>query len=156
MRRFHGRDRGYRLVFNVPAARRVITVEEPFPRRVVLNLPAEAQSLARVRHAVSGLARQDAFSPQQIHAVELAVSEAVANVVKHAYDGQPKRGPLVVCAELKRKQLVVEVCDEGAGVKARVSRSRNGLGMPHMAALASHVKIKNASRGTCVRMLFAA
>ncbi|MCB0275665.1 MAG: ATP-binding protein, partial [Calditrichaeota bacterium] len=50
-----------------------------------LKLPADSANLDIIRRFVSGIAENMGFSGDDIYEIELAVDEACANVVKHAY-----------------------------------------------------------------------
>ena len=91
--------------------------------------------------------------PECVDAVRLAVTEACANVVRHAYGGEP--GVLVVEASRDGRTLVVDVRDAGVGMAAAPVSRGQGLGLRLIAALAQHVTIADAHPGTSVRMTFA-
>ncbi len=50
-----------------------------------LRCPSDTRMLAPVRAMATTLARQQGFSAEQIDQIEMAVDEACANVVRHAY-----------------------------------------------------------------------
>jgi anti-sigma regulatory factor (Ser/Thr protein kinase) len=58
-------------------------------RAVSLNesCPAVAASVPRARSALIGLAIAGQANPDMLDAIRLATSEALTNVVVHAYDG---------------------------------------------------------------------
>lgn len=86
--------------------------------------------------------------------VELAVTEAVTNVVRHAYpDGV---GETLVAVTLRGERLVVAVRDFGVGVGA-FGESPNpgaGLGLRLIEALAGNARIAPRESGTLVVMRF--
>jgi serine/threonine-protein kinase RsbW len=86
--------------------------------------------------------------------VRLAVSEAVTNVVLHAYvDVAP--GPVHVALAVEGDELVVCVRDEGPGLRPRPDSPGAGLGLPVMAQLASHIDIGDGDgNGVRIRMTF--
>jgi anti-sigma regulatory factor (Ser/Thr protein kinase) len=101
----------------------------------------------RVGRAVDGLGVDQG-------AVALAVTEAVANAVRHAYpDGS---GEAQVVVEVTDEQVVVSVTDQGTGVRGfTASRSPGaGLGLRLIRTLADDVRIEPGSGGTLVRMMF--
>jgi anti-sigma regulatory factor (Ser/Thr protein kinase) len=87
-------------------------------------------------------------------AVGLAVTEAVTNVVRHAYPGSA--GSVAVTAGVSLQELVVVVADEGIGVRSFTLRADPGLGvgLPLIRELCSSVRIDPASTGTTVTMHF--
>ena len=65
---------------------------------IELTLPARAENVAVVRHAIGGLGEALDLDPQTLSDVKLAVTEACTNVVVHAYDGAD--GPMQVAANI--------------------------------------------------------
>jgi anti-sigma regulatory factor (Ser/Thr protein kinase) len=88
-------------------------------------------------------------------AVALAVTEAVANVVRHAYvDGE---GEVMVAVERAGAEIIVAVRDQGVGVEGfRLGKPEGGLGLSLIRALADHVRLEPTTSGTLVVMRFAA
>jgi anti-sigma regulatory factor (Ser/Thr protein kinase) len=87
--------------------------------------------------------------------IRLALTEACANVVRHAYPGDPGMLDVVVC--LGPRKIVIEVRDTGVGVCGAVDSEPNqagGLGLPLIGMLADRVEITPCMPGTSVRMTF--
>ena len=61
------------------------------PRGLELVLPARAENVAVVRHALAGMAEALGMDPAQIADLKTVVTEACMNVVVHAYEEE--RGP---------------------------------------------------------------
>lgn len=59
------------------------------PRKIELTISSHAKSLPVVRGAVARMAETEGFSEADAHSVALAMDEALANVIKHGYEGQP-------------------------------------------------------------------
>ena len=55
------------------------------------SYPAVASSIPHVRLAVTQLATRSGIKGEPLEAIRLAVTEAVTNVVKHAYPHEPAR-----------------------------------------------------------------
>jgi anti-sigma regulatory factor (Ser/Thr protein kinase) len=87
-------------------------------------------------------------------AVGLAVTEAVTNVVLHAYPGSV--GSVAVTADASPQELVVVVADEGVRARSFTLRAGSGLGvgLALIRELCSSVRIDPASTGTTVTMHF--
>ena len=68
------------------------------PRGLEMSLPARAENVAVVRHALAGLAEEIGMDPPGIADLKTVVTEACMNVVVHAYAGSDP-GPLEVEAE---------------------------------------------------------
>jgi len=120
-----------------------------------LALAARAENIAIVRHALGGLGEAYAVTDQKLADIRLAVTEACANVVVHAYpDGSS--GPMEVLAHYGTDELTVVVRDRGCGIRPRSDTPGLGLGLSMMAALAKSVQLgHDGEAGTEVRMTFA-
>lgn len=67
-----------------------------------------------VTQRVAEVAKEVGFGGQALYQIELAVDEACANVVEHAYLGQ-EQGEMEVSCYLEGKMFVVRVRDWGRG-----------------------------------------
>jgi stage II sporulation protein AB (anti-sigma F factor) len=86
--------------------------------------------------------------------VELAVAEAVANAVVHAFEGRDD-GVITVRAEIDGPDyFVVEIADRGFGVGTHVRDPRAGFGLPIIGTLADSVEIQTGNRGTRLVLRF--
>jgi len=107
---------------------------------VTITMPARAENVAVVRHALGGLGEALDLDPQTLSDVKLAVTEACTNVVVHAYpDGE---GPLEVLADVVDGDLLrVVVRDAGPGIKPRPDSPGLGLGLPLIATLSESLEL---------------
>ena len=121
---------------------------------IELALPARAENVAIVRHAMGALGEVLEMGEQKLADIRLAVTEACTNVVVHAYpDGQ--EGPLEMLASLQEDELLVVVRDGGCGIAPRPDSPGLGLGLPLIASLADAVRLGHDAQGrTEVRMTF--
>lgn len=121
------------------------------------HVPADPPTVVRtLRSELVDYARLLGASEQTCDAIALAVSEALTNVVRHAYIGQ-EPGPIIVDARLERRgQLLVRVSDEGGGPTPRADSPGLGLGLGVMARTADDFSISNRqdTRGTVVTLRF--
>jgi serine/threonine-protein kinase RsbW len=86
--------------------------------------------------------------------IAIAVSEACANVVMHAYARDPHPGSLTVEGYHSKGHLIV--IDEGSGLEARSDSPGIGLGLSLMQRLTQRLEITDHSpAGTRVLMRFA-
>ena len=85
-------------------------------------------------------------------AIALATSEAVANVVRHAYGASD--GRVELDAELRADDILIRVTDRGLGLTAR-SGTRTGLGLPVIGRVSNGVTVASDADGTTVSMRFA-
>lgn len=120
---------------------------------VELTVPARAENVAVVRHALGGLGEALDLDPQTLSDLRLAVTEACTNVVVHAYpDGE---GTMEIAAEFDDGTLHVFVRDDGHGIMPRSDSPGLGLGLPLIATLAETLELgKTADDRTEVAMTF--
>ena len=109
-----------------------------------LELPATPISVKTARHAVAEFCNGHALDHW---AVALAVTEAVAIAVVHAYrDGDP--GLVYVAASLEDGSLAVVVSDDGQGMTPRTDSPGVGLGLALIANLTDAMRIEHDGGGT--------
>src|SRR5712671_6570806 len=119
-----------------------------------MALPAKAENVAVVRHAVAGLGERLGMDEASIADLKTVVTEAAMNVVVHAYPGG-EAGPLSVDAVAEEEGLTVEIRDYGTGIRPRPDADRPTLriGLTLIAALSSSFEISGGiGRGTVIRM----
>jgi serine/threonine-protein kinase RsbW len=130
-----------------------MTAQAPEKPGFELTVPAIAENVALVRHAMGGLGEVLELSDSLISDIKLAVTEACTNVVVHAYP--EGGGQLDVAAELDGQELTIVVADHGTGVKPRLDSPGLGLGLPLIATLASSVELDtDTDERTQVRIMF--
>lgn len=120
---------------------------------LLITLPARAENVAVVRHAVAGLAEQLGMEEMAVGDLKTVVTEACMNVVVHAYnDGF---GPLQIQVVPEERGLTVVVRDFGSGIRPRpdVERPSLRIGLTLIAALSSSFEIAGGlNRGTEIKM----
>lgn len=115
--------------------------------------PAVPRCIGPLRRAVVDVAARAGATGRQLENVALAVSEAVANVVRHAYPpGSP--GTVTVDARVDDHVIEVIVCDEGSGMPAPSEQPGSGLGLLIIARVAESLELKDAAPGVELRMTF--
>lgn len=82
---------------------------------VELRVPCKPEYVRTVRALVGEMADSVHLSPDAVEEVKVAVSEAVANIVRHAYSGTPDIGPVVIKCETGSGKLTLEIIDKGVG-----------------------------------------
>jgi len=83
-------------------------------RKFTLQVPSSTENLALIREFVTTVGRQAQFEETEILNLELAVDEACANVIEHAY-GHDITKEVVVRAKFDEETLQISVIDEGLG-----------------------------------------
>lgn len=83
-------------------------------RKFTLQVPSSTENLALIREFVTNIGRQATLSEAEINNLELAVDEACANVIEHAY-GHDITKDVMVRATFDDEKLKISVIDEGKG-----------------------------------------
>lgn len=119
-----------------------------------LALAARAENIAIVRHALGGLAEALEIPAHKLDDIRIAVSEACANVVLHAYP-EGHDGDMEVAVSRTGDELTVSVRDWGRGIRPRADSPGLGLGLSMIAALSEEVQLgHDSAQHTEVRMTF--
>lgn len=117
------------------------------------TFPANRLAASIMRGEMALVARECGLSESRVADVKLAVSEAVTNVVIHAYpDGE---GTVSGLADSENGKLRIVISDSGVGMAPRRDTPGLGVGMPLIAALAEAVEIRASASGTQIHLTFA-
>jgi anti-sigma regulatory factor (Ser/Thr protein kinase) len=123
---------------------------------VLVREIAEPAVLRAARAAVTSFAAHEGASEAVCSALAIAVTEACANVVTHAYVDEVAPGYLEVRTCMTDAVLVVDVADEGRGMVPRIDSPGLGLGLALIAQVADVLEILDERErpGVVVRMHF--
>ena len=77
------------------------------------TFPAQLDQLSAIADFITEAARQLHMGERDIFAVQMAVDEAVTNIITHGYPGQPD-GSLDISCRKKGDDLIVEIRDRGS------------------------------------------
>jgi anti-sigma regulatory factor (Ser/Thr protein kinase) len=133
----------------------MMAVMAPLPAKASMTLheqlPATVDSVGRARQAVRRFASE---LEVDLDGMVLAVSEAVANVVTHAYeDGVP--GMVDLSATASPYEVAVVVRDHGRGLGGADRASAGaGYGIEIIRRLAQHVALHDSAAGVALTMRF--
>lgn len=83
-------------------------------RKFILHVPSSTESLALIREFVTSVGRLATLDDGEIGNLELAVDEACANVIEHAY-GHDATKEVIVRAVFDDQTLCISVIDTGLG-----------------------------------------
>lgn len=83
-----------------------------FERRFALHVPSSTENLALIRDFVSAIGAQVGFDENEIARLALAVDEACANVIEHAYGSDDTR-EVTVRAAVEEGGIHFDVIDNG-------------------------------------------
>ncbi len=123
---------------------------ESVEKEFTLKVPSSTENLALIREFVSSAAMQAGFDAKEIAKLELAVDEACANVIEHAY-GHDASKEVIVRARLDDEEFSIDIEDSGKGfdpaevnqeeLELLISKRRTGgLGMRLMKTLMDEVR----------------
>ena len=125
----------------------------PYRSRLKECYPAVPSSVPAAREAIVEFAASLGASEQQLDAVRLAASEALTNVVQHAY--RTRLGPIHVTAKFAGGELWLLIADSGCGLHAGRKGDGLGLGLALIAEMTDGFSIvESSSGGTEMRMRF--
>ncbi len=125
------------------------------PAPLQRTLPAVPRSVPELRRAVAEFARNAGASHELVEQIRLAISEAVTNVVIHAYVGAQAPGAVHVAARVEDGDLNIVVADDGRGMVPRLDSPGLGLGLVLIANAAENLDVHDGdSAGTQLRMTF--
>ena len=91
-------------------------------RAITLRADSRLDCTELMTRAVRGMVAAAGLPPRDCAHVELAVAEAVNNVVRHAYLGEAGH-PIELVFTLEEDRFTIEVCDEGIPMPPRPSPS---------------------------------
>lgn len=119
------------------------------------SFDATESSPADGRRAIREFAASAGATARALGAIAVCVTEAMNNVVVHAYRHDDRSGRIELEAELDGDWLWVRVRDQGHGLEPRLDSPGLGLGLPLIAQLcASSTIITPEQGGTEVTMRF--
>ncbi|HWL22752.1 MAG TPA: anti-sigma B factor RsbW [Ureibacillus sp.] len=124
---------------------------------VEIRVPAKPQYVSVIRLAISGLATRVGFLYDEIEDIKIAISEAVTNIVHHAYEDE--NGDIIIGCALYTDKIEIMVTDYGKSsfdfeeTKLKVGPYKQsdsisqlregGLGLFLMETLMDEVKVNN-------------
>jgi serine/threonine-protein kinase RsbW/stage II sporulation protein AB (anti-sigma F factor) len=118
---------------------------------------ARPEAVGSLRQEAAAFLVAEGMARSVIDDVRLAISEALANAVVHAYRDAPEPGPLhlAIVVDVAAGHADVVVSDDGQGLEPRDDSPGLGLGMPLIEALAQAVLYRpSPSGGSLVEMRF--
>jgi serine phosphatase RsbU (regulator of sigma subunit)/anti-sigma regulatory factor (Ser/Thr protein kinase) len=114
-----------------------------------VQIPAEPRQLATIRQLVRRWVEANGGTDDDCAAFAIAVSEACANAIEHAYG--PQHATIEVLAALVDGEATVSIRDRGAWREPR--RGNRGRGIPIMREFMDDVSIERGERGTTINLL---
>jgi len=129
-----------------------------------LKIPSKTDNLEIIRSFVSHVAELVGFDADETYKIELAVDEACANVIKHAYEKQDTNYQIDLVIEIDVQKFVIYITDQGKGFDVEKVLNKNvkeylaemrvgGLGIHLIKALMDEVEfISKPGEKTKVKM----
>jgi anti-sigma regulatory factor (Ser/Thr protein kinase) len=114
--------------------------------------PATVDEVGPLRRAAAAAAADCGLAGLSLERFELAVSEALTNVVVHAYPGASEPGPVRVEVERDEHGVRVTVADEGVGMATLAAQRGLGMGLGILATAADCCEIRTR-RGSGTRVV---
>jgi serine/threonine-protein kinase RsbW len=133
----------------------------PPPDVVELSFPADARYLVLARLSLAGIAPAAPLDAETLADLKLAVTEACANAVRHAY-APDAPGDVHVRIELGDARVAIEIADRGKGLATEQPADwdpeelrEQGMGFAIIRSVVDDVDIGAGAdgRGTTVRMV---
>lgn len=119
------------------------------------RFPATPDMVPVARHDVRDALIRAGLTDPGLHAnVALAVTEATANAVRHAYPADHAERPVEVTVTRSTDALVVTVEDEGSGIADGPATEAGGMGLAIMGDQSRDLSIDTGDTGTRVRLSF--
>lgn len=126
--------------------------------QLALRLPAEVPQIPVARRAVADFCIGSGMPTDIVDDVKLVVTEAVTNVVLHAYDdASSAERDFELCAHVEPGALLVSVSDRGRGLGSQSANAGLGLGLRLALQLAGgiHTRDRHDDGGTSLKLRFA-
>ena len=96
---------------------------------------------------MSSLAASAGATTSALDSIAICVSEAMTNVVVHAYRHEERPGTIEVAAELDGDSMCVRVRDRGGGLQPRLDSPGLGLGLPLISQISARSEILSPEHG---------
>lgn len=118
-----------------------------------IETEASAERLSEIRHQLAAWLRAASIPEQLCADIVLAVNEACANSIEHAYRGEDP-GNMRVHAEIKSGRARVRIVDNGSWKPPPADPGPRGRGLILIKAVSDRVELDRAQSGTTVDISF--
>ncbi len=113
-----------------------------------------------VRLLIAGLGDAIPLPIDEIESIKIAVSEAINNSIRFAYDKKQKNNFIDIKFEIEKRKLIIYVIDKGKGfdlknhlLKRKGDKELTKFGLLLINSLMDTVKIRTGKTGTTVKMI---
>jgi serine/threonine-protein kinase RsbW len=111
------------------------------------SFDATAEAPGDARRAIGEFAASAGATTRAHGSIALCVSEAVTNVVVHAYRNDDRPAPVEMKAEHDGESLWVRIRDRGHGLRPRLDSPGLGLGLPLISQMSASSEIVSPQEG---------
>lgn len=92
-------------------------------KKYQLRIPSQTDNLELIREFVARIARKVGFKDDDVSKIELAVDEACANVIKHAYHNKNEKKPIDIAIQIDYQKFTIIITDHGRGFNPQKIKS---------------------------------
>jgi serine/threonine-protein kinase RsbW len=130
---------------------------------LTLTFDSDPARIAPARKAIEQFAAEQGFTEAAVNEVGLCVNEAIANIIRHAYNGATDK-PIELTAGVENEQLTINLRDWGNGRVPDIRKAAppdptkpktlkpGGLGLPCLKSLLSDIQFLPQPDGMLLRM----
>lgn len=90
---------------------------------IEMRFPAKAEYVGVIRLSISGIAHRMGFTYDDIEDLKVSISEAVSNVVEHAYEGE---GEVTIGFGVYEDRLEIMIADRGDSFNLQEVKKNSG------------------------------
>ncbi|MCZ6691243.1 MAG: ATP-binding protein [Planctomycetota bacterium] len=127
---------------------------------IFLSIPSHPKFISSVRALVTRVAAEMGFPEEEFRKLAIAIDEAYANIIEHAYKGDPHQ-KIDLTLKIVPDSIIVEIRDYGLKVKPETIHPRKledvrpgGLGTHFMTHCMDKVEFDTSlAKGTILRMV---
>jgi serine/threonine-protein kinase RsbW len=123
------------------------------PTSLELSGQATPKLIPTFRHRARDFATALGAAPKVVEAIALAVTEAVTNVVKHAYEPEASDRAVWLRGSVADDLLEITVSDRGLGFRESAHPGL-GVGLSIIAEMSAALEVDQSADGTALRMRF--
>jgi anti-sigma regulatory factor (Ser/Thr protein kinase) len=135
------------------------SASSPPPQRMEFKITSHPSNLRHVRKQVEEFAQSAGMPTEFADAVGLALNEALANIIRHGYEGATNK-PIIVTVERGEREFRVTIRDwakpfDPSKLKPRPrdELAPGGIGMTCIKQLMDDVKFERLPDGMLLRMI---
>lgn len=119
-----------------------------------IKVPCDEKYIKLARLFVGGIACQMNFPFNTVEDIKIAVSEAVQNIIDHAYRKDEKKPDIEITCRPKKNCLEIKIIDHGHGFNIEKAFNHPGFGLGFMKEFMDLVDYKTSpAKGTNLTLI---